>query len=361
MNTHSIKPIFDSIYSKPEFTSDKTYNIVVIGRGEVAEKFDSLQHQYSFSLRVTTLEDANFSINRSTIAIVFDEEEIKNATPTRLNDILVVHNEIPKYYLSRTDRAPNFYGKLYASGMKGVISWAREAELLPKIIVESLKIRNDSEGVSEADERLAKIVKSHIQIVSPETFVNIKCVDGFVFIKGYTINLYDYEIVLKETNSVLGVKKIITKDFKVQDVDSFDEKELRSNLNHFANNTADGLVDLNYEFNDRVVIIDGCIESYSDLNNIENIIKKYKGVRKIIKNVTLTGELNLPVGMREKEIEARLKLVFKDINKLKVIILNDTIEIKGVAENCSTTEFIENMLLEVYSFKNVINKLTVKS
>ncbi len=360
MNMQTTKPYFDKTHSPPKFIPDKNYNIVVIGNGEVSEKLKILQNQFSFSLRVTSMAQATFSINRSTIAIVFDENELKITSPRRMNDILALYSDIPKYFLSRTKRSSNFYSNLYAKGISGIISWPREAELFPEIIIESLKMRNQSRGVSEGDERLAKIVKSHISIFSPSTDVKIKSVDGFVFIDGHTKNLFEYEIVVKEVQSVLGVKKAIAKNLSVQHVDRVDVKRLQSMIGLYVKNTAKGMVDLKYIFKDRTVTINGSIDSYKDLMSIENLIKKFSGIQKIKRDIVLTGEVKFPIKKREKEIESRLKLIFADIKTLKVTIFNKVIELEGVVGSYSTKEFTENMVLEVYPFDKVVNKLLVK-
>ena len=342
--------------------SYKVPNIIIVGDKKIRKKVHNIEKNFNISLIFTDAENLLDTINSKTIAILVDEEKVKSKLKHFLIEILTEHIDLPVFFLSRTNRKPNFYVELYEKGLVGAINWPSESRVLHDLVIECLRPHPAAIGKTKGDEKLSKIIKSHLILSGNHKKVKVKVIDGFVFLEGSVKSLYDQHSVAKESAKVLGVKKVITKNMEVKSYKNITDKEIERKIKMYIGNIlGDSKRSLTAKVKDKVVKIIGAAANHGDVFDIEKFAMKQIGVKRIIRKVKYRPSLVSKNVKRAKLLENRVKNIFSGVKYISIHIYGEYVEVSGTIKSNADRVLVESYLLQVLPVKRVVNKLFIGS
>ncbi|MDA9189793.1 hypothetical protein N9O57_02310, partial [bacterium] len=214
----------------------KTSNIIILGDGKIKRQLKGFEKFFKLRLIFSNKENLLEQINKKTIAVIVDESKIEKMPYIYLKIILQKFRHLPVYFLSIKKRNNHFHSGLYKLGLQGVINWPSEANILPELLLESLKPHPKAQGGTKSDQRLSNMIKSHLILFGPYKSISVSSISGFVFLSATVKTLWDKEKIKKEAEAILGVQKVITKDLKIRKQVKLTGKEIERNIKIYIGN-----------------------------------------------------------------------------------------------------------------------------
>lgn len=341
------------------FTYEKP-TILVVGNEAVHKRLLDLQIEKRFNLSFIFTNQANVEtlVNGRTVAIIIDEKSSISKSKGRVKQLLKDFKLVPVFYLSRQEKKPQFYQSLYENGLHGVINWPQESSVLYELIIESLKPKSNIQGKSEGEKRLAECIKAHIMMLGNYKSIEVKVIDGFVFLSGKIKTLFDKMEIQEEVSNILGVKKVIDKDLVVRKSRNVTDKEIERKIKLYMTGILDkSKRSVTVKVKDRIVKFMGVVEDKHELNLLERFAAKQNGVLGVVKNIKRKPGLVSKYAKQAKAIESRIRELFQGVRHVKVKIYGEYAEVTGTVKVKSTRGLIEKYILQALPVNKVVNKL----
>jgi osmotically-inducible protein OsmY len=340
--------------------SYKVPNIVIVGDKEIRLKIQNIESRFNILLIFSEVDELEKYVNKKTIAIIVDEKKIKFKLKLYLEALLEFYTLLPIFYLSRELKRPNFYASLYQQGLHGVIQWPKEANILHDLLIESLRPHPKAVGKSKGDEKLSDMVKSHLVLHGNYKAINVKVIEGFVFLEGKVKSLQDKEFIRLESSKVLGVKKVISKDIGIRAPKVLKEKDLERKIKMYIENVLGNLKrTISVKVENNSVVLSGAASTQTNILDIENFISKQAGVQKIIKNIKYAPSIVSKNTKKAKLLEVKIKSLFTGAKYISITIFGEFAEVSGTVKTLADRALVERYILEILAIKKVINKLFV--
>lgn len=110
----------------------------------------------------------------------------------------------------------------------------------------------------------------------------------------------------------------------------------------------------------KVVTIQGSSTNHNDVLELEAFAQKQVSVQQVIRDVKYPSLLLSKNNKKAKALEAKIKLAFDDVKKLKITIYGEYAEVLGLVEKRSTKLAIHRFLLTTLAVRKVVNKILAK-
>ena len=353
------------ISSQPSKTMLNLYsyhvpNVVIVGDKKIRGRSQKIEKRFNLELIFSSPDLLKDSINRKTIAIIVDEEEVRKKSKEYLESLLSKYKFLPIFFLSRSIKRSNFYTDLYGKGLQGVVNWPEESKVLHDFIIESLKPHPHAVGRSKADEKLSEVIKSHLVLQGGYKAIKVKVIEGFAFLEGSVKSLFDKKSIEVEASKVLGVKKTIVKNIKIQEFKSITDRELERKIKMYTENIlGDRKKSISIKVRSKVVTIEGAIVSHRDVLDIEEFSMKQPGIKNITRLVEYSPKLVLKNIKKAKLVESKIKFLFDGVRYIAIKIYGDFAEVSGSVRMKEDRTLVEKYLLQTLAIKKVINKIFV--
>lgn len=340
------------VYSKP--------TILIVGQKEILKKISYIENEYNLKFQFTSLDEVRNDLSENVIAIIVDEKSFVKPSKGFISTLLSEFNR-PIYLLNREIQRSSYYKKMYSEGIKAIINWPKESQILHRLLVETLKPHPLAIGKTSSDKKLSKLVKSHILLRGDYPQINVTVIDSYVFLSGFVKTMYDSELITDSAEQVLGVKTVFSKDIKIRSSKKEIDKELEIKIKKYAFNIlGDKRKTLSIKVNRGIVSILGTIDSYHDINMIEDFIKKQKSIKQIVRQVEYSSK-RVSVNVKKvKELEFKVKNIFHGVKSVSLNLYGDFVEVSGYVSIKEDVKLVERYLLQSLPIQKVINKLVFK-
>lgn len=343
-----------------EMYSYKSPNIVVLGKRNIQKTMMEFKDKYNLEFKFTSFDNLSEKINKNTVSIIIDENEIGEKPREFIESLLRKFKLLPIFYLSRSNQDAQFYKELYSKGLQGVIKWPSEAQVLFELLIESLKPHPNASGVCKADEMLSDMVKSHLMLIGDFEKIIVRVVDGNVFLSGRVRSLYEKRQLEFETSKVLGVKKIISNDLVVKKSKKISDKEIARKIKLYIGNTLGTQKRaLGVRVKNKNVTLEGYVAEPKDILPIEEFAMKQASVQKISRNVNYRPSLVKRYTGKAKYLEGKIKNLFTGVKHVSIKLYGETAEVSGIVKAKALRSIVEKYLFQVLPVKKVINKIYI--
>lgn len=335
-------------------------NIVIVGDKKIRFRLKKFEIMFNLALVFVELHQLKEVINPSTISVIFDEEKMENKSKEIIKKFIIEHIDMPVFFLSRFKKTANFYIDLYQFGVQGIINWPSEGLMLPDLLIEALRVHPKATGLNAGDAKLSKLVKSHIILLGDYRSVQIKVLDGFLFLKGEVSTLWEKNIIEKECIKILGVKKVISKDLIIKNQLNTTNQIILKAINDFIkliNNEKKQSIEVAVK--DFIVTIKGTGPHRMDFLSVEEFAMKQAGVQKI-KRVFEIHNLNAIENQKIKLLEKSVSLIFVGVRNITIKIFGKNAEVSGFVKLPADIGLIESYILKNLPIEKVFNKLILK-
>jgi osmotically-inducible protein OsmY len=342
------------------YSSYKNPNIVIVGNIELLKKTFDIEKKFNVVLIFTNQEKLEKSINKETIAVIIDEKMVSTNIKSYILKYLKKYSLLPILFVSRSRKEDSFYKTLYEKGLQGVINWPKDAKIIPNLIIEFLKPRPKAEGVTKADEKLAKVIKSHLVLVGKFKSVKVHVIQGLAFIRGAVNSLYEKKLLENESSKVLGVKRSFVKSVEIKNNLKLSDKELERKIKMYMGNVlGPEKRSITVRVKNKVVTLMGTVTDHHDILKIEKFIMKQTGVQEIVRKVkyrpnTVDKHVDLA-----KKFEKKIKALFDGVKFISIQLFGDSAEVSGTVLIEEDRKLVEKYLMQTLPIKKVINKLYV--
>jgi osmotically-inducible protein OsmY len=335
-------------------------NIVIVGKKEIRRKILNIEEDFNVFLVFSDPNDLLNLINKQTVAIIIDEKSVGNKITTYLKAVLNTFKYLPVFYLSRTSKRSSFYSSLYRGGLQGAINWPEEASILHDLIIESLKPHSDTIGDNKGDKQLSEMIKTHLILVNNYKNIKVKVIAGFVFLEGSVKSLFDKRMIERESDKVLGVKKVISKDICVRNNNKITDREIERKIKMYAGNIlGESKRTTLVKVKDKVVTLSGLASNHGDVIEVENFSMKQQGVKEVIRNIKYKPSVVLKNTKIVKSLEQKIKNIFEGAKHISLSLYGDYAEVSGFVKIRADRSLIQDYILQSLPVKKVINKLYI--
>jgi osmotically-inducible protein OsmY len=342
--------------------SYKVPNIVIVGDKEIRRKIQNIESRFNISLIFSELDELEKHVNKKTIAIIVDEKKVTFKLKVYLEAVLDFYTQLPIFYLSRVFKRPSFYTSLYQKGLHGVVKWPKEASILHDLLIESLRPHPKAVGKTKGDKKLSDMVKSHLVLNGNYKAINVKVIEGFVFLTGKVKSIQDKEFIRLESSKVLGVKKVISKNIGIKAPKDMKTKDLERKIKMYIANVMGSLKrTISVKVADNAVILTGAASNHTYILDIENFINKQSGVQRVIKDIKYAPSLVSKNAKKAKLLELKIKSLFTGAKYISITIYGEIAEVSGTVLTLADRSLVERYILEMLAIRKVINKLFVSN
>lgn len=338
-----------------------TPNIVVVGDKKLRSQMDTFEQNFNVDLVFVKPKHLPKVIGKQTIAVVIDEKKLGRKSKVYTETVLANYKMTPVFFLARKVRKDNTFQLMYEKGVYGVVDWPNQSEILPNLIVEALKPHPKANGKSRGDDQLSEIVKAILTVSGGYKNIEVKVIDGFVFLSGRANSAFERKYIEEQVSDILGVKKLITKDLRIQADEVMSDRELERRITLFIGTMlSDEKRTLSAIVRDQKVKIMGAAKDKDIVDSVINFAEKLPGVLEVINDVKLTTAVVSKNSMLAKNLEAKAKSLFDGVKHISIKLYGDFAEVSGVVRMRDDKKLIERYLLQVLPVKSVINKMSVK-
>lgn len=339
-----------------------TPNIVIVGDKKLRSKMNKFEQNFNVDLVFVKPKYLPKVIGKQTIAVVIDEKKLGRKSNVYTDKVLESYKMTPVFYLARKTKNENDIHLMYERGVYGVIDWPMQAEVLPNLIIEALKPHPKATGKSKGDFQLSEIVKTVLNIGGGYKNIEVKVIDGFVFLTGRVNSVFDKTLIEDQVSNILGVKKLITKDVRIEAELNISDQELERKITMFiGTHLSSDKRTLSAIVRNRRVKLMGAVKRQEDLEIIKRFAEKLPGIVEVINDAKITSAVVSKNSMMARKLEAKAKNLFEGVKQISIKLYGDFAEVSGVVSMKDDRKLIERYLLQVLPVKSVINKMSVTS
>lgn len=251
--------------------------------------------------------------------------------------------------------------RIYDRGASAVFFWPREANVLPRCLVEMIAMLRVRGKPSKPDQALARAVRAHLRLLPGiDASVRVEANQGILFLSGETSFLWKKQVAVDAAASVAGVKSVVARDLRVARADVTD-RSLAARVQRLLRDTAE--VDettLAVRIEQGHATLAGTVANRHELHRIVDLLANVRGIRSIDRLAVISERQQQRDRSAAKRLREAIAAQFPD-EDVTVSFFGEAAELTGSVDRAQRKQQIERAVAEQDVVERVINKIDVPS
>jgi osmotically-inducible protein OsmY len=337
-------------------------NVAVTGASETAKKIvASLRRRRVETRHEPKVETAPNGIDAQTLAVVIvDPSDARSVARLRPDpELRTGERALPVLVVTPEPTDVRRIRALYRAGAAAVFEWPRDRDGLLLTLTRLLGIGHPLRS-NRADNTLARAIRDRLRadLTPLGEGIEVRSVDGVVFLSGEVDCLYKVGAARRAAASVAGVQDVVAEGITVTDSGIPDRKVTAAVRQLLSNAAGVDASTVAVSVCDGVATVAGSANTRHEMQRILDLVRQVRGVRGIQNFITLAPGSK----QRDRDIAAAVnrRLVFHfPTSPISVSVFDGVAVLDGVTHRADDRRELERIALHQDGVGRVVNKVRV--